>query len=574
MNTLFVLLALLGPLPRAGGTLPQIDAGDVDLDGGKLYGDKLADPNTYCWRSAADTWVCVCGGVDALTLNGTTATFDVALVHSYGTVADGDATPSVSGADVWTTQANTGATVITDLDSPTAGSTVFLIGGSNANSSTIVDSGNFNLDQKWGGMTLTTDAWIALYVQADNDYIETGRGDNTNLDALTLPASNGLTIGTSVPFSDSSGTLSLTNIDLLDSTTETTIEAAIDTCANLTSIQSQTVTLAGTLDVEVGGCVCNQDLTTDANVGFTQVTVGNTGLVVGTSTPFSDSSGTLTCQNIDAIDSTTETTIESAIDELGTVAITEVRIGTTPHASVSVNGTVKTFDLSSHGADVANRYVAYLDRASDTHSTTMILLRARGEHDAPTAVANNDIIGQLDFAGWDGTDGALGAQIRAIVDGTPGADDMPTELVFLTSPDNAQTPVARLTIAPAGGITAHSEVIFGSQTSYTVPATNTVTTNAATVDWSTGDSQVVDLEGASGTVTVTMSNPLTTGMFLRVIQGTQLGTIVFAPVIHTAGGVALTAITGTDDAVDDITFWYDGAAYAKIGHVQDLKAIP
>jgi hypothetical protein len=60
---------------------------------------------------------------------------------------------------------------------------------------------------------------------------------------LVLPAS-GLQVGASNPFSDSSGTLTLQNVDALDATTETTIEAAIDTLANLTSIQGRTLTLA------------------------------------------------------------------------------------------------------------------------------------------------------------------------------------------------------------------------------------------------------------------------------------------------------------------------------------------
>lgn len=60
---------------------------------------------------------------------------------------------------------------------------------------------------------------------------------------LVLPAS-GLQVGSSNPFSDSAGTLTLQNVDALDATTEATIEAAIDTLANLTSIQGRTITLA------------------------------------------------------------------------------------------------------------------------------------------------------------------------------------------------------------------------------------------------------------------------------------------------------------------------------------------
>lgn len=60
---------------------------------------------------------------------------------------------------------------------------------------------------------------------------------------VSVPATN-FTVGSSTPFSDSSGTLTLQNVDALDAATESTIETAIDTLANLTSIQGRTVTLA------------------------------------------------------------------------------------------------------------------------------------------------------------------------------------------------------------------------------------------------------------------------------------------------------------------------------------------
>jgi len=59
---------------------------------------------------------------------------------------------------------------------------------------------------------------------------------------------------------------------------------------------------------------------------------------------------------------------------------------------------------------------------------------------------NNDIIGGLNYEGNDGSEFVTAAQIRAEVDGTPGANDMPGRLVFSTTADNASSPTARLTI--------------------------------------------------------------------------------------------------------------------------------
>lgn len=64
----------------------------------------------------------------------------------------------------------------------------------------------------------------------------------------------------------------------------------------------------------------NQNVTTTGTPSFTSVTVGNTGLTVGTSIPFSDSTGVLTLQNIDVIDTTTRDTISVAITALNNLA--------------------------------------------------------------------------------------------------------------------------------------------------------------------------------------------------------------------------------------------------------------
>ena len=96
-------------------------------------------------------------------------------VHAGGTIAADDVTPSMSNGTHFTTSANTGATAITDLDDPVVGETYYIIGGSNTNSSTFADSGNFNLSASW---TASLDDVLILYVQADNDYIELGRVNN------------------------------------------------------------------------------------------------------------------------------------------------------------------------------------------------------------------------------------------------------------------------------------------------------------------------------------------------------------------------------------------------------------
>jgi hypothetical protein len=66
------------------------------------------------------------------------------------------------------------------------------------------------------------------------------------------------------------------------------------------------------------------------------------------------------------------------------------------------------------------------------------------------AVANNATLGEIAFAGSDGTDFVNAANISAHVDGTPGANDMPGRLVFSTTADGAATPTERMRILSNG----------------------------------------------------------------------------------------------------------------------------
>jgi hypothetical protein len=55
--------------------------------------------------------------------------------------------------------------------------------------------------------------------------------------------------------------------------------------------------------------------------------------------------------------------------------------------------------------------------------------------------------------GWWGTDGAGAVEavnIKAVVDGIPGTNDMPGRLVFSTTADGASSPTERLRITSAG----------------------------------------------------------------------------------------------------------------------------
>ena len=70
-----------------------------------------------------------------------------------------------------------------------------------------------------------------------------------------------------------------------------------------------------------------------------------------------------------------------------------------------------------------------------------------------TIVNSGDECGILDFQGNDGTEFVSLASIAGVVDGTPGANDMPGRLVFATTADGASSPTERMRISSLGDVT-------------------------------------------------------------------------------------------------------------------------
>jgi hypothetical protein len=76
-----------------------------------------------------------------------------------------------------------------------------------------------------------------------------------------------------------------------------------------------------------------------------------------------------------------------------------------------------------------------LQRSSaDGFAAFFLSQKSRGTIASPASVNSGDSLGGLSWAGHDGTNFTFGAEIRANVDAAPNTGEMPTRLVFLTSP--------------------------------------------------------------------------------------------------------------------------------------------
>jgi len=100
---------------------------------------------------------------------------------------------------------------------------------------------------------------------------------------------------------------------------------------------------------------------------------------------------------------------------------------------------------STQGASIG-RY-----QASNPYGAQLYLQRSKSDTvGAHTVMASGDEVGYISFEGSDGTAFKRAAAISAVVDGTPGANDMPGRLVFSTTADGASSPTEAMRINNAG----------------------------------------------------------------------------------------------------------------------------
>jgi hypothetical protein len=85
---------------------------------------------------------------------------------------------------------------------------------------------------------------------------------------------------------------------------------------------------------------------------------------------------------------------------------------------------------------------------NDQWGSSVILRKNR----AGSIVQNGDEVGFVNFNAFDGSNYINGASIGALIDGTPGLNDMPASLIFATTPDGAALNIERMRITNDGNI--------------------------------------------------------------------------------------------------------------------------
>ncbi len=168
----------------------------------------------------------------------------------------------------------------------------------------------------------------------------------------------------------------------------------------------------------------------------------------------------------------------------------------TRFATTSITPDYQFFATGAGSAILAGRFSA------DASSSRIYFAKSRnataGSH---TVVQSGDQLGVLSFGGSDGTNISEGARISAEVDGTPGTNDMPGRLVFLTTADGSATPTERMRIDNSGAITINSSAILNNALiSTTIAGIGIGSANTA------GNYRTMKISGAAGSQVLDFSN--------------------------------------------------------------------
>jgi hypothetical protein len=128
-------------------------------------------------------------------------------------------------------------------------------------------------------------------------------------------------------------------------------------------------------------------------------------------------------------------------------------VGTSTSRSNFFNGTTAPpqIQLESLGSNTQSFLSQVRNSSADADGAVHILAKTRGTAlNSYTIVQSGDNVGQLSFQGADGAEFVEAALIKAEIDGTPGANDMPGRLVFSTTADGASSPTERMRIHANG----------------------------------------------------------------------------------------------------------------------------
>lgn len=211
-----------------------------------------------------------------------------------------------------------------------------------------------------------------------------------------------------------------------------------------------------------------------------------------------------------------------------------VGIGTTTPDNVTSAG-IALVSNDGYYPQVVNR-----NKTNDASASYLVFDKDR----AGAIVQSGDGLGNIVFRSFDGANYLQSAAIIGYSDGTPGTNDVPGRLSFLTTADGASAPTERLTIASTGALAVSSSYGTSGQvltsagagappTWSAPPASAGTVTAVASGALSDGTKVILNSDGTVSAVTATVATSITqTGSASSNQSTTTLASGTYDPVAN------------------------------------------
>ena len=246
----------------------------------------------------------------------------------------------------------------------------------------------------------------------------------------------------------------------------------------------------------------------------------------------------------------------------------------TSSARANFNDGTDESHIQLEGTTQNNSTISTVRNSNNDGPAHLVLGKSRGAAaNSTTIVQSGDTIGHINFEGADGSHLIRAAQISAVVDGTPGANDMPGRLVFSTCSDGTANLTERMRITSGGVCQMGAYVGNGNGTGWSFETTNTasahetstnssfthifwingngvvggISTNGSATSYNTSSDYRLKENVTAVTDGITRVKQLSPKRFNFIVDGT---TTVDGFIAHEAQTVVPEAVTGTHDEVD------------------------
>jgi hypothetical protein len=235
-------------------------------------------------------------------------------------------------------------------------------------------------------------------------------------------------------------------------------------------------------------------------------------------------------------------------------------IGDTAFQTVEISNSQFTPRMEILGGTTAQTAMALVMYSNDTNGPNIVMGKSRsGTIGTNTVVQDGDGLGRIVWNAADGSSLQGAANIRANIDGTPGAGDVPTKITFATTANGLSNPTDRWVINSSGDL--YSIGAAGNQNGILAGSGSSATGSRFTVETTGGSGTCINQFVSTDSAPAgffrwdTSAGNRATSIHIARAYSETIGTMTIIPAGHDIGEINFLASDGST---------FEACAYIRI----------